>query len=296
MSKYKIFLEVKETGSFSLAAEKLGYSQSAISQAVRSLEDELDTKLFIRKREGLRLTQDGEDYLPYIRSIVSSEENLYKKKREKDGLVDEIIRIGTFTSVSRNLLPQLLSSFHEIYPETKFVLRQGEYDNIHSWIKNGEVDFAFINPEGFDDIYAEVIYHDTMKAVVWNRHPLSSRKEVHLSDLVHDPLIVLDEGKKSVALEAFYKNGLHPDIAYQVYDDYSILEMVKQKMGISVMYGMVLAGFASDVSIKPIVEPVERPIALACEDPDVLSYSAKQLFRYIRKEVPAILKIYGIKA
>lgn len=295
MSKYKIFLQVKETGSFSITAQQLGYSQSAVSQAVKSLEEELETKLFIRKREGLILTKDGEDYLPYIRSIVASEENLGKKKREKDGLVDEVIRIGTFTSVSRNLLPQLLSRFHEEYPQTKFVLRQGEYDNIHSWIKDGEVDFAFINPENFDDIYAEVIYHDSMKAVLWKQHPLSEKKEVHLKDLIHDPLIVLDEGKKSVALEAFKQHDLCPQIAYQVYDDYSILEMVKQKMGISIMYGLVLAGFEDEVCVKQIKEPIERTIALACEDPDVLSYSARRLFRYIQKEVPALLKKYGIE-
>lgn len=294
-SKYRIFLEVKETGSFSVASNNLGYSQSAISQAVRSLEEELETKLLIRKREGLSLTQDGLDYLPYIEALVSSEENLQKKKKEKDGLMNEVIRIGTFTSVSRNLLPQLLSSFHKIYPDVKFELRQGEYDNIHTWLLNGEVDFAFINPEGFEDIDYKVIYHDTMKAVLWKEHPLEKKKVIHLKDLVQEPFILLDEGKKSVALDAFEKYDLHPEIAYKVYDDYSILEMVKQQMGISLMYELVLAGFEKGVSIRAIKEPVERTIALACKNPETLSYSAKQLYQYILRKVPKVLEEHGIR-
>ena len=130
-SRYKIFMKVLECRSFSIASKEIGYSQSAVSQAMKSLDEELQTTLFKRNREGIQLTKDGEDYLPYIRSISQAEDLLYKKMCEKNGLEDEVIRIGTFTSVSRNLLPKLLSDFHALYPGIHYELRQGEYDNIH---------------------------------------------------------------------------------------------------------------------------------------------------------------------
>lgn len=289
-SKYRIFMKVVECGSFSLASKEIGYSQSAVSQAVHALEEELGTQLLIRKREGLTLSKDGNDYLPFIRAIATGEDNLWKKKREKDGLQEEVIRIGTFTSVSRNLLPALLRGFHEIYPSVHFELRQGEYDNIHAWIKNGEVDFAFINPDGFDDIDIDVIYHDHMLAVLPKNSVLANRKEICLKDLCQDAFILLDEGKNSVPLDAFHAYGLQPNIAYKVYDDYSILAMVAQSMGISVMYGLVLHGYEKNVVVKPIKEKVERTIALACQHKETLSYSAKKLYTYIQERVPALLE------
>ena len=289
-SRYKIFMKVLECRSFSIASKEIGYSQSAVSQAMKSLEEELQTTLFKRNREGIQLTKDGEDYLPYIRSISLAEDLLYKKMCEKNGLEDEVIRIGTFTSVSRNLLPKLLSDFHALYPGIHFELRQGEYDNIHEWIRNGEVDFAFINPKDFDDIDIDVIYHDYMLAVLPVGHRLCKKASVHLKDLCDDPFILLDEGKNSVPLDAFHQYDLQPSIAYKVYDDYSILAMVKQNMGISMMYGLVVRDFENNVVIKPIQENVERTSALACLKKEYLSKASKQLYEYIQKNVTKILE------
>ncbi len=289
-SKYQVFIQVVEEKSFSKAANKLGYSQSAVSQSIKLLEEELETKLFIRKREGISLTKDGIDYLPFIRSIATAQENLDKRKREKKGLVNETIRIGTFTSVSRNILPSLLSQFHSLYPHVQFELRQGEYDNIHQWILDGEVDFAFINPDGFNDIHIDVIYRDHMRAVLPKKHPLSKKECLSLKDLCNDPFILLDEGKNSVPLTSFHKHNLKPQIAYKVYDDYSILAMVKQNMGISMMYELVLNNFEKDIETRTIKENVERVIALSCLDPSLLSTSAKKLYSYIKKEVVPLLQ------
>lgn len=293
-SRYRIFLDVCESGSFSRTAEKLGYSQSAVSQAVHTLEEELGTVLLIRKREGLSLTEDGKAYMPYIRSIVSAEENLAKKKAEMEGLVDATIRIGTFTSVSRNFLPYLMSSFRKMYPQTHFELRQGEYDNIHAWIMNDDVDFGFINPQGFEDLDYRIIYHDSMSAVLPPDSPQAKKKTVSLKDLAKQPFILLDEGKNSVPLEAFERYGLKPQIAYKVYDDYSILAMIRQGMGVSVLYSLVTAGFEKDLVIRPVREKIERPIALACRNRQTMTYGAEKFYEYVLKETPAVLRKIGM--
>lgn len=294
-SKYRIFTEVCNSGSFSKTAEKLGYSQSAVSQSVHSLEEELGTVLLERRREGLSLTRDGKSYMPYIQAIVSAESQLEKKKREMDGLVDTTIRIGTFTSVSRNLLPSLMASFRKTYPQTHFELRQGEYDNIHAWIMNGEVDFGFLNPEGFEDLEYQVIYHDSMSAVLPVNSPLADKEKVSLKDLAQEPFILLDEGKKSVPMEAFERYGLKPEIVYKVYDDYSILAMVRQRMGVSVLYSLVTAGFGKDLVIRPVKEKIERPIAVACRNRETMAEGAGKFYTYVLKETPVVLRKIGMR-
>ena len=89
--------------SFTRTAEKLGYSQSAVSQAVRALELETETVLIDRRKDGIALTPDGEQYLPYFQQIHQAEQNLKRKEEQErwKGLKNSVVRIGTFTSVSR---------------------------------------------------------------------------------------------------------------------------------------------------------------------------------------------------
>jgi DNA-binding transcriptional LysR family regulator len=134
MNKYIAFMEVIETASFTGAAAKLGYTQSAVSQMVAALEKELGTTLLERSRGGVGLTKDGRALFPSIRRICNSYMELCRKNGELHGLKNATVRIGTFTSVSCNWLPPLMKEFKEDYPGAGFELCQGEYTSIAQWI------------------------------------------------------------------------------------------------------------------------------------------------------------------
>ena len=104
-SRYAIFIDVVEEGSFTKVANRIGYTQSAVSQTVKALERELGCTLVERSRDGVTLTKDGEQFMPYLQAVARDERALAEKKREVQGLGRATITIGTFTSVSRNLLP-----------------------------------------------------------------------------------------------------------------------------------------------------------------------------------------------
>ena len=82
ISRYEIFCKVIENGSFTKTAEELGYSQSAVSQAVRTLEQETETVLIDRKKDGIGLTADGEQYLPYFSRSIRRKRIWNEKKRK----------------------------------------------------------------------------------------------------------------------------------------------------------------------------------------------------------------------
>src|SRR5574344_1662278 len=225
ISRYEIFCKVAETGSFTKVAEQVGYTQSAISQIIKSLEYEFGTRLINRNKDGLNLTLDGNQYLPYFKSIYYAEKSLLEKKSEMDGLENSTICIGTFTSVSRTILPKMMKEFKMSYPGVKFILKQGEYTSISNWIKEGSVDFGFIHSESAcKDLQVHELYSDEMAVVIPKKHPLSSKKIISLKDIESQPFILLDEGEYSLPLTAFSKLGIKPHIEYRVYDDYSILE------------------------------------------------------------------------
>ena len=284
-SKYEILCSVVELGSFTRVAEKYNYTQSAVSQTIKALERELGFTLVTRKKDGVKLTVDGEQFFPYISAIYTAEAALAQKKREMDGLENTLIRIGTFTGVSRDLLPPLIREFKGKYPHVRFDLEQGDYTSIAEAIREGRVDFGFVNRDCVDDLETHLLFEDEMLAVLPPLHPLAKKSEVSLGELCQDPFIMLKEGSYSIALNAFYEAGLTPNITDIVHDDYTIISMVKQNIGISMIYRRVLVGIGEGVVVKPISEHPSRRIALAWRSLDTMPKAARMFAEFIERSI-----------
>jgi len=281
MNSYDAFIKIIETGSFTKAAEELGYTQSAISQMVHSLEKELSTTLILRSRKGITLTPDGEEFLPYIKNIRNSHLELIEKHKEMQGLQSGLIRIGTFSSVSCNWLPGLMKDFKAQYPAVHFELHQGEYTNISNWIKEGSVDFGFVNPTAVSNLTTIPLQDDEMLAVLPMDHPLAMFHNVSLKELMNDPYILLDEGELSEPLTIFHQNNLEPNIQYRVHDDYSIMAMVEQGLGLTILPKLVLNRCPYDIVTKSMDPSVFRTISLAYKNKKVLPIASRYFIDFI---------------
>ncbi|MDF2594942.1 MAG: transcriptional regulator [Clostridia bacterium] len=285
MNPYDAFIKIIETGSFTKAAEELGYTQSAISQMVHSLEKELSTTLILRSRKGITLTPDGEEFLPYIKKLYYSHRELMEKSREMQGLESSIIRIGTFSSVSASWLPDLIKDFKAIYPTVKFELQQGEYTSISQLIKEGSVDFGFVNADALTNLYTIALKRDEMLAVLPYDHPLTHQEKITLKELSHEPFILLDEGQSSIPLKFFKENNLQPNIQYRVYDDYTIMSMVEKGLGIAILPESILNKMSYHIVKKNIYPPIVRTIGLAFKDKKTLPIASRYFIDFILKHL-----------
>ncbi|MDT3498784.1 LysR family transcriptional regulator [Bacillus toyonensis] len=283
MNVYHAFIKVIETGNFTKAAEELGYTQSAISQMVNSLEKELSTTLILRSRTGIALTPDGEEFLPYIRNISNSHKELQEKQKEMRGLQSGLIRIGTFSSVACHWLPDLIRSFKEQYPAVRFDIYQGEYTVICNWIKEGFVDFGFVNPEAVSKLTSIPLQEDEMLVVLPENHCLAPKTKVSLEELIEEPYILLNEGEINEALTIFEKNSLEPNIQYRVHDDYAIMSMIEQGLGISILPELVLDRCPYNIVTKSISPPISRTISLAYKDKRVLPIASRYFIEFLIK-------------
>ena len=282
MDRYDVFIKIVETGSFTQAAEETGYTQSAVSQMIRSLERELNTTLFQRSKAGAKLTPDGREYLPYIQSISISLRELEVKCQEMHGLESGVIRVGTFTSVSRTWLPKLIKEFKKLYPAAQITLRQGDYTSICQWVEEGNVDFGFTNPDVTSNLTIIPLCTDRMQAILPPDHELAGEKVISLETLARLPYILLDEGAElSVPLSAFRKHGLNPNIQYKVVDDYTIMSMVAEGLGVSSLYDLVLEGYHQNILVKPIEPEVTRTLALVYKNKKVLPTACRYFIDYI---------------
>ncbi|OOM74171.1 LysR family transcriptional regulator [Clostridium sp. BL-8] len=284
MNQYYAFIKIIETGSFTKAAKELGYTQSAISQMVHSLEEELSTTLILRSRKGVNLTPDGEEFLPYIKNVYNSYRELIEKSKEMKDLQGGIIRIGTFSSISSSWLPELIKNFKEIYPSVKFELQQGEYTSITQLIKEGSVDFGFVNPDAVDNLPTISLKQDQMLAVLPYNHQLASHEKVTLEELSNEPFILLDEGQLSVPLKFFKENNLQPNIHYRVYDDYTIMSMVEKGLGITILPELTLDRISYNIVKKEIYPPILRTIGISFKNKKTLPIASKYFIDFILKQ------------
>ena len=115
-SKCQILLRAVELGNLTRTAEELGYTQSAVSRTIASLEREWGVPLLVRGREGALLTSQGEALLPQIRALCAAEDRLEEQVAALHGLTQGKLRVGAFNSVSIHWLPGIMKRFLTRYP------------------------------------------------------------------------------------------------------------------------------------------------------------------------------------
>ena len=281
LKNLKTFLYVAELSSFTRAAEILGYSQPTISFQIRQLEKELDATLINRGKDGVSLTKDGEEYLPYIQSIYLAEHNLLTKSKEMAGLENATVSMCALSSVGRHILPYCMRDFKKQYPNVHFAIKQGDYNDTHDGIMDGTLDFGFSIIGASADLENVPLYSDNMMAILPVDHPLAKEKSVTLAQLADQPFILHYEGEYLNILNSFSKEGITPDVHYKVYDDYSILSMVKKGLGISVLYQAVLKDVSFDLSVVPIKGNHTRTISLVYKNWDTMPRAAQKFAKYV---------------
>ena len=281
MNRYRAFLKVVEVGSYTRAAEILGYTQPALSQMIASLEKEIGITLLYRSRYGVRMTPEGEHLFPDIQKTVQQYDDLRRKEDEIKGLDSGIVRIGTVSSVSCHWLPGMIQKFWETYPNVQLVLHQGDYTSICDWVQTGTADFGFANPAAAKGLEVQALWSDPFVAVLPKTHPLAQKDSVSLKDLAAEPYLMLEEGCYSEPMEAFRREGITPNVRLTMHDDYSILSMVEQGLGYSILAELVLQKTAYDVAVLSVEEPVLRNMALVMKDKRGLSAAARTFLRFI---------------
>ena len=280
-SRYQIVCMVVDCGSLKGAADELGYTQSAVSQAVKALERELGTTIIERGKQGVSLTRDGKQYLPYL----TAEAELEGKRRELLGLSSTDIRIATFTNVSRTVLPRVIRDFGALHPGVHFTLKQGDYTRNAQWVHDGVVDFCF-TARGFTaGLEKRVVYHDELVALLPAAHPLTAKEKVTLADLASEPFVLLDEGEQSLVLDAFAAHGLSPHVTSEVTDDYTIMAMVEEGLGVSMLYRRTVEGMRADICVRPIVHAPSRDVVAAWRSWDTMPIATRRFIDYMSSHI-----------
>ena len=286
MVSYLALLQVLESNSFSLAAKTLGYTQSAVSKMIESLEAELGVTMLVRSRTGVALTREGEAMLPYIRDVARAHQALTDQAASLRGLEQGVVRIGSFNSVSSSLLPRAIQRFKQLHPAIRFELHQGLYQELEGLVRGGVVDFSFTDLCRPTEFAARELFEDAYLAVLPMDHPLLRFDPIPRAEFVREPFILLDEGRGGATLGAFLSDHPDLDVQYRVGDDYSVLNMVENRLGVAVLPEMVARHAPSGVAVRQLNPPLRRRVGVIYRKETELS-SAARAFLDVLDEVIA---------
>lgn len=279
---YQIFKTVAEAGSFHKAADLLGLTPSAISHAVSGMEKELGFSVFTRGKGGVSLTSSGSQLLPYVFAVLNSEESLQQAVSEMNGLQQGTVKVGAFSSVCTNWMPEIIQSFGRMYPAVELELFQGTYDDVSYWIKNGVVDFGFLSTSSARDLPIEPFYRDPLLCIV----PGDYQKEepgdaMTISEMSRRRFVVQRESTDADIQIYLKENHLDISTRYHVVDDLSTVVMVQAGFGICIMPELVMTDIPYDVRRYRMDPDAARVIGLAVRGPGQMSPAARTLYRYI---------------
>lgn len=285
ISKYEALAKVVELGSLTKAAEVLGCTQSAVSHAISNLESEFGFAILKRSRAGVRLTSEGERIMPPVRGMLNYEEQLKQTVSAIRGLDFGTVRIGAFTSVAVHWLPSVIKEFQSDYPNVDIKLLNGDYHDVEQWIIEGSVDLGFVNVPADLGCECVPLMEDRLLAILPRDHKFASYPKFPLVECETEAFITLLETSNHDANKALSAAGIKPNIRFSTKDDYAIIAMVEQGLGISIMPELLLKGRHDDVVIRELVPPSKRTIGLAIPETSKASPATRRFADYIIKWV-----------
>ncbi len=284
--KYQILLKTAELGGITKAAEALGYTQSAASRMIAALEHEWDMELLVRGRGGVRLSAAGESLLPYLRAVCNAQKELEEQAAHLHGLTRGTLRVGTFASVSIHWLPPIMNLFLQRYPGIHFeLLSKWEFAEVEDLIRQGQADCGFLGLPAGDDLEVFPLRRDQFMAVLPPDHPLAHAPFYPIERLAQDPFIWIPEERDVEIGEIFQEEGIHPNLRYTVNDDFAILAMVEQGLGVSIRPELVLQDTGRRFAAIPLEHPRYRDITLAVRRGKPLSPLTARFLDVVRQWV-----------
>lgn len=281
--KLKVLLEAIDLGSLTKAGESLGYTQSALTQTMKSLENELDIPLLNKTPRGVEPTREALILLPVIRQILNDEHHLMQEIDEIKGIRKGLIRIGSFTSTSIRWMPKVLQYFQENYPDIVFEITECGQEEMLRGVADGTLDMAFMSDPETDEIDFIPVLEEPMYVVFSPKHDLSGYDFVPMSELQNHPYIV--ESYDRDTYKIFAIAGFEPETKYYSRDIIAILEMIKQGLGIAVLPELIVEQFPGDYDYRMLAPEVYRTLGIGVKNRQSCGPLARFLISYIKDNV-----------
>lgn len=279
-TKYESLIKIIELGSFSGAAEELGYTPSGLNRMMSALEEDLGIQILNRTKKGISLTDAGKEVLPIIQNIIYLEKSLNEKCDEIKGLIKGNIKIGTIYSIASIWIPELVGNFKKLYPGITISVLQGSHQDLNEWFEEGKVDLIFTTKREDLDHWMTLKKDPVM---VWlpENHNKADYSHFPIKDLENEIYIMNMPGADSDAEYLMNAENLNLNVQYTSLDNYTTYRMVEAGLGISMNNSLMSQNWNGKVVTIPLYP--ETFVELGIRYRENGSPSVKRLIETIKK-------------
>ena len=276
LSQLESFIALADTSSFTEAAYTVNLSQSAVSHALAALENELGVTLIDRNRKGVvALTNVGQKIIPHVRALLAQAETITQEAKAAQGLAMGKLRLGTIVSIiNPALLASLLTAFQTQYPDIEVVLFEGTMPEVGEWIQNNVVDAAFaLLPACLTSTF---ITTDELCVILPPTHRLHNHTAITPAELAEEGFIMANNACTSqlLKLAGLTVTKGNPTIRYKATDSSTILAMVREGLGITLLPRTTLPKKLDGIIALPLDPPQQLQIGLVMKEQDTISPAA----------------------
>jgi LysR family transcriptional regulator, hydrogen peroxide-inducible genes activator len=195
ITQLQYVLAVAEYKNFTLAAEKCFVTQPTLSMQIQKVEDELDIQIFDRSKKPIQLTEIGQKIVNQAKNIVNEADRIQDIVHQQKGFIGGEFRLGIIPTIMPTLLPMFLKNFIKKYPKVKLIIEELNTDDIIFKLNNGHLDAAIAaTPLNEEKIKEVVLYFEPFVAYIPENHESFSKKEIEISDLNLDEILLLQDG------------------------------------------------------------------------------------------------------
>jgi DNA-binding transcriptional LysR family regulator len=270
--RLRILREVAQRGSLSGAAAALGYTTSAVSQQISTLEREAGVVLVERLPRGIRLTEPGRALLHRAERILAELHEAELELATFSAAAFGRLRIGTFAAANGLLVPQAVTTFQQRFPDVDVVLTDIVCDETVFSLAEQRLDVALVYEfrnipfNAQDDVQLTRLLDDPMHVILPSGHRLADRDLVSMRDLAEENWIadVRDTvGGKALTL-ACGEAGFDPRVVVQVDDQIAVQRLVSAGAGVSVVSSLLVGLLRADIVVRDLAGPgLTRTVSIA---------------------------------
>ncbi|MCP4138836.1 MAG: LysR family transcriptional regulator [Chloroflexi bacterium] len=294
LTEIKVFVTAAEEMNFSRTAQRLSLSQSAISQNIRSLEQEYNVELFIRKGRSVFLSETGQAILPMARELLNTSNLFEDTLRNIHGEICGLINIGCSTTSGKYILPNMVATFRNLYPQVRANINVLSRRSVIDRLLEEKFCVGVLSKKiEHSQLEYHPFYEDRVILIVPPDHPWGEYGKAMPSDLIDQPLILREEaaGTREVMREGLQAHGITPDmlnIVMEVGNAEAIQIAVEEGIGIAFISELAAARALSLGRIKKVdIEGIslERTLYMARHIPASFT-RAQALFWDFVKDKP----------
>jgi DNA-binding transcriptional LysR family regulator len=277
VARLRILREVAAQRSFSAAADSLQYTQSAISQAIATLEAETGAQLVIRDRRGLRLTAAGKTLVAHADGILARIGAAEAELSAVLGVRGGLLRMASFPTAGATLMPLAIARFRAAHPGVELTLAEGEPDEIADRLRAGEFDLAllFEFDEAREQIGAGIdrieLLEDPLHVVLPQAHPLAKQASLALSDLAEEAWVQTSANSPCArhVVRSCLAAGFDPVVSFESDDYQTVQGLVAAGVGVALVPQLALPNVRPDVTVRALLpkSPFRKVLAATAGGP-----------------------------